>query len=277
MSLSRTLSTALFVVAFGLPAVAAADDAAATRTKLEAAVTGTHRAEGHAARNEWRHPVETLLFFGLRDDMTVVEIYPGGEGWYTEVLAPVLRERGKLYAASYDAQSPQQYFRDNAKLYLDKLAAHPEVYDKVVVTELAPPEKTAIAPPGSADLVVTFRNLHNWVSRGTEGPMLEAMYRALKPGGTLGMVAHRGTPEMVGAEAAKAGYLAEAEAIRLVEAAGFRLVGKSEINANPKDTKDHPKGVWTLPPNFQLGEQDRAKYAAIGESDRMTLRFEKPR
>jgi predicted methyltransferase len=250
--------------------------AGADTAALEKAATGAHRDPANIARNAWRHPVETLSFFGIRDDMTVVEVWPGRDGWYTEILAPYLREKGVLYAANFDGSTGVEYFEKGAAAFREKLAAKPGIYDRVRVTALMPPKALEAAPPGSADLVVTFRNLHNWVSNDIAEAMFKAMYDALKPGGTLGLVAHRGTDTMVGKEAAKTGYLAESEAVRLAEAAGFKLVDRSEINANPKDTRDHAGGVWSLPPNFRLGDQDREKYAAIGESDRMTLRFVKP-
>jgi len=261
---------ALLMLVGAVPATSAADSA------LTAAANGNHRDAANTARNAWRHPVETLEFFGLRPDMTVVEVWPGSGGWYTEILAPYLRENGKLIAANYDGSTGVEYFAKGAQKFHDKLAAKPDVYDRVEVTALMPPEAPSAGPAGSADLVVTFRNLHNWVRDGFAPAMFQAMYEVLKPGGTLGIVAHRGGDDMTGAEAAKSGYLAESEALRLAEDAGFEFVAKSEINANPKDTKDHPKGVWTLPPNFRAGDVDREKYAAIGESDRMTMKFRKP-
>ncbi len=248
----------------------------ATDAALEAAASGAHRSADNIARNAWRHPVETLTFFGIRPDMTVVEIWPGGSGWYTEVLAPYLRDAGKLYAANFDGSTGVEYFARNAGKFRDKLAANPAIYDRVEVTALMPPASTSAAPPGSADLVVTFRNLHNWVRDGRAEAMFAAMFEALKPGGTLGLVAHRGSDDMTGPDAARTGYLAESEALRLAAAAGFEFVARSEINANPRDTRDHPKGVWTLPPSFRMGDVDREVYAAIGESDRMTLKFVKP-
>jgi len=209
--------------------------------------------------------------------MTVVEIWPGGGGWYTEVLAPYLRDSGELYAASYDGSTGSEYFAANEQKFRDKLAAIPDVYDQVHVTILMPPGSAEAAPPESADMVVTFRNLHNWVRDGREDPMFAAMYEALKPGGILGLVAHRGNPDMTGIEWARKGYVTQAEAIAIAERAGFEFVASSEINANPKDTKDYPDGVWTLPPSYRLGDVDREKYEAIGESDRMTLKFVKPR
>ncbi|HJP34799.1 MAG TPA: methyltransferase [Gammaproteobacteria bacterium] len=266
-----------FIRNFGatLTLVFIATACADTTEELKAAAAGEHRSAANQARNVWRHPVETLQFFGIRDDMTVVEIWPGGGGWYTEVLAPYLRDEGKLYAANYDGSSGIPYFRRNEQKFKDKLAAMPDVYDRVVVTALMPPASMEPAPAGSADMVVTFRNLHNWVGNGTEGAMLKAMYDVLKPGGILGLTDHRGNPDMFGVEWAATGYVAEADAIRVVEAAGFKFVARSEINANPKDTKDYPQGVWTLPPTYRLGNIDKAKYQAIGESDRMTLKFVK--
>lgn len=268
MSLPRLLASVLASACLAAPALA--------EVTLFEAANGAHRSAANVTRNAWRHPVETLEFFGVRPDMTVVEIWPGGGGWYTEVLAPYLKGRGKLYAANFDGSAGSEYFERNAEKFRDKLQGEPDVYSEVLVTALMPPGKTEAAPPGSADLVVTFRNLHNWVRDGLAEPMFAAMYAALKPGGTLGIVAHRGTAEMTGPECAKTGYLAESEAVRLAEAAGFTFEAKSEVNANPRDTRDHPEGVWTLPPGFRLGDTDRERYAAIGESDRMTMKFRKP-
>ncbi len=246
-------------------------------TALAEAANGAHRSAENIARNAWRHPVETLNFFGIRPAMIVVEIWPGGGGWYTEILAPYLRESGKFYAANYDGSSGIEYFKRNAQKFKDKLAANPEIYDRVIVTSLMPPHSLGGVPANSADLVVTFRNMHNWYRDGRAQAMFDAMHGMLKPGGILGLVAHRGTPDMTTPEHAKKGYLAESVAIKLAEQAGFEFLERCDVNANPKDTKDHAKGVWTLPPSFRLGEQDRAKYAAIGESDRMTLKFVKPK
>ncbi len=261
----------IFTASLGFLPTASADTAAS----IVSAASGTHRSADNIKRNEWRHPVETLTFFGLSDDMTVVEIWPGGRGWYTEVLAPVLRENGKLYAANYDGSTGREYFTRNAKAFRNKLAEQPGIYDRVVITALMPPASTEPAPKGSADMVLSFRSLHNWIRDGIDGQMLKAIHEVLKPGGVLGLVAHRGNPEMVGVEWARKGYVSQAEAIRIATAAGFDFVGSSEINANSNDTKDYPDGVWTLPPSFRLGETDKDKYQAIGESDRMTLKFVK--
>ena len=247
--------------------------AGSVEASLDAAANGSHRSDKNKARNKFRHPVQTLSFFGIKDDMTVVEISPGGGGWYTEILAPFLREKGQFYAASFNKDSKIEYYRKNAQKFLDKLAARPDVYDKVIVTEFEVGAKEKLEPAGQADLVVTFRNTHNWLNNDIAEATFQAMHKVLKKGGTLGLVQHRGTEDMVGKEWSKKGYVSEREIIRLAEAAGFELVAKSEVNANPKDTKDYKDGVWTLPPVYRLKDQDRDKYTAIGESDRMTLKF----
>jgi predicted methyltransferase len=248
---------------------------AATAAAIDAALAGSHRSAANKARDVYRHPKDTLTFFGLRKDMTVVELWPGSGGWYTEVLAPVLKDEGKLYAAHVDPVDAPQGGRDGLKAYRDKLAANPDLYGKVNVTVLW--NKGAdIAPPGSADMVVTFRNIHNWMARDWAPQAFAAAYKALKPGGVFGVAEHRGNPAVPQDPKAQNGYVNEDYAIKMIEAAGFKLVERSEINANPKDTKDYEKGVWTLPPNYRMGDVDRAKYAAIGESDRFTLKFVKP-
>jgi len=262
-------AVAAAVAAIVAPAGATTDDT------LEALTEAPHRAPENVARNPYRNPVETLRFFGIEPDMTVVEIWPGSAGWYTEILAPYLHDEGTYYAAGFDRDVDSEFLRNAARKFAAKLAAHPEIYDKVRVTEFSA-AKTAIAPPGSADLVLTFRNVHNWMRRGDAAILFDAMYRALNPGGILGLVQHRGDPETPQDPAARSGYVHEAHVVALAEKAGFELVARSEINANPKDTKDHPEGVWTLPPNLRLGDVDRDKYLAIGESDRMTLKFRKP-
>lgn len=252
---------------------------AATDPALQAAIDGPQRGAENRARDGWRHPAETLTFFGLRADMTVVEISPGG-GWYTEILAPYLREKGTLYAAAYPADVPGEdgaYYRKSRAAFEAKLAADPATYDRVKVTDFLAPARLEIAPAGSADLVLTFRNMHNWLDEeGSEAKVMDAAFRALKPGGVLGIVEHRTPKKVSRKDMYQLGYMDEATVIAAAEKAGFVLEEKSEVNANPRDTHDHPEGVWTLPPTLALGEKDRAKYVAIGETDRMTLRFRKP-
>ena len=245
---------------------------------LNKAATGAHRSDKNIARNAWRHPVETLAFFGITNDMKVAEVWPGSRGWYTEVLAAYLRDNGTLLTLNYDGSTGVGYFARGDKNFRDKLAADPAVYDKVVVANLMPPESYPDLGElqGNLDMVLTFRNIHNWVRNGIAEQMFEQMYGLLKPGGTLGLVAHRGTDAMTDKSHATTGYLAESVILGLAKGAGFELSGRSEINANPKDTKDHPEGVWTLPPSYRLGDVDREKYQAIGASDRMTLKFTKP-
>jgi predicted methyltransferase len=243
--------------------------------EIEAAMQGAHRSDAYKARNQYRHPKETLLFFGLRPDMTVVEITPGG-GWYTEVLAPVLRDKGAYYAASYRITADSRdFFRRMDANYRAKLAAAPEVYGKVELVHFDP-QSPVFAPEGSADMVLTFRNVHNWAKAGTTGFMFRGFYAALKPGGVLGVVEHRARPGTSFEQQVKSGYMTEAYVIEMAQQAGFRLAARSEINANPKDSTDHPGGVWNLLPNLRnVADADIEKMRAIGESDRMTLRFVK--
>jgi predicted methyltransferase len=267
---SGTPATGAAPAAATAPAAPAIDDA--TGQKLRAALAGGHRSEKNRARDVHRHPFETLSFFGLRDDMTVVELWPGG-GWYTEVLAPVLKDRGKLVVTNFDPNGPADaYYTKRAKEMNALLAKDPTIFGKVEQAPIDPPAKLVLGAPGSADLVVTFRSVHGWMSDNMADKVFAASYDVLKPGGVLGVVDHRGKPGLD----PKSGYVQESDVIRLAESVGFKLADKSEINANPKDTKDHPQGVWALPPSYAHGDKDREKYAAIGESDRMTLKFVKP-
>lgn len=262
------------LVASTLPALASEGSDKATLAALDKAIAGQHRDAKNSARDVYRHPKETLAFFGLKADMTVVEIAPGS-GWYTEILAPVLAEKGTLYAAHQLASAkPDSYAGKSLAKYKAKLASSP-VYAKVKLTEFAPPEHIAIAPKGSADLVLTFRNVHNWMENGGAEAAFKGMYDALKPGGVLGVVEHRLPVDRPQSDEASSGYVKESTVIAFAEQAGFKLVGNSDINANPKDSAQHPKGVWSLPPSLSLGETDKAKYLTIGESDRMTLKFVK--
>jgi predicted methyltransferase len=246
-------------------------------TALKAALAGAQRTPAFAARDAARHPYETLQFFGLRPGMTVVEISPGG-GWYTEILAPYLRGTGRLVLAADDPASVSAYNRRNAERLKAKLGAQPAVYDRVQLAVFAPPTQLQIAAPGSVDLVLTFRNVHNWAAAGddTVRAVFSSVFDSLKPGGTFGVVDHRLPADRVQDAKASSGYLQVAYVVRLAEAAGFKLAGASEVNANPKDSADHPNGVWALPPTFANKDADRARFEAIGESDRFTLRFTKP-
>jgi predicted methyltransferase len=251
---------------------------------LEDAVAGSWRSPADKARDAWRHPVESLRFWGLKSGQTVVEFWPGA-GWYTDILAPYLAAGGgKLYAANLEATDPaNSAAREVVQAYRDRLAANPKLYGKVEVTAFGP-ASGPVAPPGSADLVLFLRNLHDWMAAGVAEKAFRDAYAALKPGGVLGVEEHRADPSGVPDPLAADGYVQQAYVVKLAQEAGFVLDQASEINANPKDTRDHPFGVWTLPPvrrSSPLGQApdprfDHAKYDAIGESDRMTLRFVKP-
>lgn len=266
-----SIATALPMAATAKPAAKPVADAA-----LEAAIASPQRAEADRARDKYRHPLQTLQFFGLKPDMTVVEIWPGA-GWYTDILAPYLKEHGRYIAATQAASLPDASAGTKKAVadYAGKLAADPARFGKVLMTEFKPPLRTDIAPAGSADLVLTFRNVHNWVSGGFEQAAFDTFYKALKSGGTLGVVEHRAKPGTPLDVVKATGYVNESYIIALAQNAGFKLAASSDIN-NPRDTKDYPEGVWTLPPTLRLGDKDKAKYLAIGESDRMTLKFIKP-
>jgi len=267
----------LLLLALTSPPALSAADKADLDGALDQILAGSHRDPKNVARDVYRHPKQGLVFFGLRPDMTVVEIWPSG-GWWTEILAPLLKEHGKYYAAWYatQAEGASDSAKEQEKKFDAKLAERPDLYGKVIKTHLLAPAFVDIAPKGSADLVLTFRNVHNWAKAGNAEAMFKSFYDALKPGGVLGVVDHRAKPGTSFQRQIESGYLTEAYVIGLAEGAGFKLAEKSEVNANSKDTADHPRGVWTLPPTLALGNQDRDKYLAIGESDRMTLKFGKP-
>lgn len=250
----------------------------ATGAALDEAIAGSWRSPENRARDAWRHPKETLSFFMVRPDQTVIEVTPGG-GWYAEILAPYLRENGRYVAAVIDpaGESNERARTYYAKARTDlqaKFAADPARFDRAQVVAFN--QKTPMfGPAGSADVVLTFRNVHNWRMGGNAEAMFKGFFEVLKPGGVLGVVEHRAKADLPATD--KSGYVGQAQVIAMAQAAGFVLDGQSEVNANPRDTKDHPNGVWTLPPSNRHDAKDADKYKAIGESDRMTLRFVKPR
>ena len=274
-SIRKTLGLALGSCLLFSSAVVFGANSDATETQLKAAIDGDARSAENKSRDAYRHPFETLMFFGIKPDMTVVEISPGG-GWYTEILGPFLNEKGQYIAAGYDRDSDNERVQAAIKRFEEKLDSNPG-YSNAKVTELSPPEKVEIAPAGSADMVLTFRNTHGFMRGDTAEAHFAAFFKALKPGGILGLVQHRGTGEQPQDPKAPKGYVNEDYVIELAEKAGFKLVAKSEVNANPKDTKDYEDGVWTLPPVLRKGDVDKDKYTEIGESDRMTLKFMKPK
>ncbi|OAJ58706.1 methyltransferase [Paraburkholderia ginsengiterrae] len=268
-------SAALLLAACAGPS--ASVTASADPALLEAAVSGPQRGDKARVRDVYRHPEETLQFFELAPSQSVLEIEPGG-GWYTDILAPYLHDHGKLYEAQYDGPqgAPSAEEQSSRAAFARKLAATPAIYGNVVVGTLHAGQFSGFPADASVDRVLTFRNIHNWIKDGQIDANLRAFYAALKPGGMLGVEEHRAAPGTSLQQTIDSGYVTEAYVIEHARAAGFELAGQSEVNSNPRDTKNYPNGVWSLPPTYRGGEVDRAKYAAIGESDRMTLRFVKP-
>src|SRR6202043_1168903 len=269
------LAAAAIASAVLVAACAATSSRQTTAEALTGILAADYRSPENSARDRYRHPKETLLFFGIRPEMRVLEVWPE-PGWYTEIIAPLVREHGRYYAAVIAADPQSKYVTERLSDYQQKLASHPDVYGGVEVVTF-PSDGGDVVPPGSLDMVVTFRNIHNWMARDSAEAAFATAYKALKPGGVLGVVEHRGNTAVAQDPKAKSGYVNEDYAIRLIEGQGFRLVGESQVNENPKDTKDYEQGVCTLPPTYRLGDKDREKYAAIGESDRFTLEFVKPK
>ncbi len=270
--LKHVLAGAMTAVAlFATPVLAKMD--AATEAELKKALAGSHRSDANKARDQYRHPLETLKFFGLNKDMKVLEIWPSG-GWYTEVLAPVLKDN---YIAAHIDPARSEGAAKQVETYKAALEKNAAIYGKPTVTVLMPQtNQVTPVPAGSVDMVLSFRNIHNWMASDLQEVMFKTFYDSLKPGGYLGIVEHRAKTDQPQDPKAKSGYVREDYAQSLAEKAGFKLVSKSDVNNNAKDTKDYPKGVWTLPPNYAEKDVDKDKYTAIGESDRFTHLYQKP-
>jgi len=261
-------SVVILILSFGITPVIA-DDV----NDLEIIINSQHRAESNRVRDQYRHPQQTLNFMGIKPSMSVVEIWPG-KGWYTEILAPWLKQGGGHFiAAGFPQNAGPRWRQDMQQEYQDWLNASPDYYDEVNIVEIGPPDLWTLGPDESVDAVLTFRNMHNWVKGGYGKEMFNAIYHVLKPGGILGLVDHRAEKGTDLETMNRSGYLTEALIIKMAEQAGFILKEKSELNANPLDGKNHPKGVWTLPPSLRLGDENKEKYLAIGESDRATFLF----
>lgn len=275
-SLICRLAAVLLIASGVAPHTAGIAHAHDVQGLLDTVIQGPHRSEANRVRDQYRHPKETLLFFGLQPQMTVVEISPAN-GWYTEIIAPLLKQSGQYYAAvpALTDDMPEAMKRRDAA-YRQMLKAAPALYGEPTI-KTYDPAAPVFAPDGTADLVVTFRNVHNWAKAGHTQSMFKGFFQALKPGGVLGVVEHRAKPDTPLSKQIESGYMTEQFVIEAATTAGFRLDRSSEINSNPLDTKDHPGGVWNLLPNLRgVAESDKPKYRAIGESDRMTLRFVKP-
>lgn len=261
-----TAAFGIMLILFGTTSVA---------DPLKTAIDSPGRTPAFAARDGARHPYETLSFFQVEPDMAVVEIWPGG-GWYTEILAPYLAAEGHLYAAHFSPTAEHPYFLKSLEAFKGRLSDEAQFADVELVV-FDPANGVLGVPPGSADRVLTFRNVHNWLRNDAEQAAFDLFYKALKPGGVLGVVEHRSKPGVDRETMLNSGYMDEQAVVDLATRAGFVLDARTDINANPEDSADHPAGVWTLPPTLRLGDEDKDRYLAIGESDRMTLRFVKPR
>jgi len=240
--------------------------------ELDTVIQGAHRDARNVARDVYRHPKETLMFFDLQTDMKILEILPG-RGWYTEILAPLMKDSGELTVASFGDTHPTKYLRNIHIDFMKKMNADTDSYGKVEIVVFNNGGYLKDIPDNSMDMVVTFRNTHNWIRYGGIEEIYAAFNRVLKPGGILGVVQHRAEKGTDAKITAEKGYVPESYLINLVEDAGFELVKKSDININLADSKDYPEGVWSLPPTYREKDKDKAKYTAIGESDRMTMKF----
>lgn len=281
MSIIITKKTAIISIIFsGLSLFFITANAADNTVVLQQLAESEHRSSGHKARNVYRNPVETLQFFGLNADMSVLEIWPG-HGWYTEILAPFLKDQGKLTLAQFSRNDGS--LKDERSIFWARVSERLEQRIAEEADYFGTPEMIELDPPvfypavsEQFDLVLTFRNAHIWNEDGHLFATLQSIFQALKPGGVLGMVEHRAARLSDISSSAVEGYLDEAYVIQAAELAGFSLVASSELNANPADSKNYPKGVYALPPTLAMGQVNKAQYLAIGESDRMTLKFVKP-
>jgi predicted methyltransferase len=275
MNFQTSFFRTTFIAAAVIAGALASNTALADAAKMDKVLAGEHRSDANKARDKFRNPKQTLEFFNVKPNSVVVEALPGG-GWYTEVLAPYLRDTGN-YFALLPATSTR-----GIKAHEDRMAARPALYDKTKLVKLTTSPTAGFVPtfegvaPGSADVVLTFRNIHNLIGPDVLDVYMRAFYDMLKPGGTLGVEEHRAKPTADLKSMIESGYVTEEYTIKRALAAGFKLDAKSDVNNNAKDTKDYKKGVWTLPPTLTEGETDRAKYLEIGESDRFTIRFVKP-
>ena len=273
--LKSTISAAL-VFGFAVTNISASahegDHDDVNKAALAKALDAGHRSAGNVARDKYRHPEGTINFFNISQNMVVGEIWPGGAGFYAEILAPYLKDNGGYHPITRDLAYAKGGYNKGVHTLKAKFEANPS-YGSYSPVDMAQ-ENPDIGMKGQFDMILTFRNVHNWSMGKYDGPFLKAINTALKMGGKVGVVDHRLDGPLEGEEV-RGGYMATSYIVNLFEAHGFKLAGSSEVNANPKDDKDHPEGVWTLPPSLAKGDVDRAEYLAVGESDRMTLMFEK--
>ena len=266
--MNKLFTVAIAILGLSLAAASIADD------RLRAVIDDPERPEAQVERDQFRNPYETLTFFGIEPDMTVVELSPGG-GWYTEILGPYLKDEGTLIAAHWNLDGDVPDFYRRIRGEFEERVADSERFGEIEIIDFDPPELVELGTPGSADLVLTFRNVHSWKRAGTFRDVARAAHAVLKPGGVFGVVSHRLPEDHEQDPEVRSGYVKQSWVVSALESEGFRLAESSEINANPDDTADHPEGVWNLPPSLRGGEGDADHYRAIGESDRFTLKFVK--